>query len=307
MPVIARSTINIPRLRKWRAQLNAPLVIGSLLLTVLVVCALAAPMLAPHDPFAVTVGAPGEPGPPYPPLTPGYLLGSDPAGRDMLSRLIYGGRYTLLFCITAGIMRMVVGLPLGMIAGWYERAEAAIGVVVNAWSAVPSLLTAAIIITVLGRRVGTEPLTIPFLIALSVTGWTEIASRCQVAVQELRVVSFIDAAYTIGGRRWSILWRHVLPNIRSVLTVEFAAAVAGALQLIAELGFLSLFVGGGQEDIFGSIYPDPIIAEWGSMFAKGLRQRSMGAWIVLEPLLALVLAILACNLLAEGLRRRFPR
>jgi peptide/nickel transport system permease protein len=303
MPVIAHSTIDIRR--RWqRIQLNAPLVIGSLLLTALVVCALAAPLLAPHNPFAVTVGAPGQQGPPYPPLTPGYPLGSDPAGRDMLSRLLYGGRYTLLFCVTAGILRVVVGALLGMIAGWYDRAGAVIGVVVNAWSAVPSLLMAAIIIAVLGRGAGREPLTIPFLVALSVTGWTEVATRCQMAVQELRVVSFIDAAYAIGARRWSILWRHALPNIRGVLTVEFAAAVAGALQLIAELGFLSFFVGGGQEDIFGSIYADPIVAEWGSMFAKGLRQRSLGAWIVVEPLLALVLAILAFNLLAEGLRRR---
>jgi ABC-type dipeptide/oligopeptide/nickel transport system permease subunit len=222
----------------------------------------------------------------------------------MLSRLLYGGRYTLLFCITAGMMRVVVGLLLGMIAGWYERAGAVIGVVVSTWSAVPSLLMAAIIIAVLGRGAAGGPLTIPFLVALAVTGWTEVTTRCQMAVQELRVVSFIDAAYAIGGRRWSILWRHVLPNLRSVLTVEFAAAVAGALQLIAELGFLSFFVGGGQEDIFGSKYPDPIVAEWGSMFAKGLRQRSMGAWIIVEPLLALVLAILAFNLIAEGLRRR---
>src|SRR3954451_16041293 len=101
MPVIGRSAIG--RLRWRRARLNGPLVIGSLLLTALVVCALGAPLLASHDPFAVTLGAPGEQGPPYPPLTPGYLLGSDPAGRDMLSRLLYGGRYTLLFCATAGI------------------------------------------------------------------------------------------------------------------------------------------------------------------------------------------------------------
>ncbi len=213
MPITARSTIAIPSLCWRRARLNAPLAIGGLLLIFLVVCALAAPLLAPHSPFAVTVGAPGEKGPPYPPLTPGYLLGSDPAGRDMLSRLLYGGRYTLLFCAIAGIMRVAVELLLGMIAGWYERAGAVIAVVASKWSAVPSLLVAAIIIAMLGRGAGRDPLTIP-PIALAVTGWTEVATRCQIAVQELRAVAFIDAAYAIGGRRWSILWRHVLPNIR---------------------------------------------------------------------------------------------
>ncbi len=151
-----------------------------------------------------------------------------------------------------------------------------------------------------------NPITgaITFTIVLSLTGWAETTSRTRFTVQGLHTAPFVEAAYVIGLRRWAVLWRHILPNLRDVLLIEMVAALSSALLIVAELGFFSLFIGGGTEDFYGSKYPDPIYAEWGSMLAKGLRQRNLGIWLLLEPLLAFTITILAFNLLAEGLRRR---
>jgi peptide/nickel transport system permease protein len=140
---------------------------------------------------------------------------------------------------------------------------------------------------------------------LSLTGWAETAVRCRTAVEGLRSMPFIEAAHVIGLRRAAVLWRHVLPNLRDLLLVEDAYAAASALLLVAELGFLGVYVGDAEREQIGNrLVVDPIYAEWGSMLARGLRDRGYGAWLFMEPLFAFVIAILAFNLLAEGLRRR---
>jgi peptide/nickel transport system permease protein len=254
--------------------------------------------------------------PPFPPGTPGFPIGSDPAGRDMLSRLLFGARYTLLICAAATGARMALGTAIGMLAGWYGRARPILGALINAWSSIPPVFMAFFLIPLLANSLfgisfagprGIAEVTrdaVVFAIVLGLTGWAEAAARCQVAVQGLQGASFVEAAYATGLSRWAVLWRHVRPNLRGLLLSEAANAMSGALLLLAELGFFSYFIGGGQEDVTGSRYLDPIYAEWGSMLAKGLRQRSGAIWLLIEPLLAFTLAILAFNLLAEGLRRR---
>jgi len=306
------------RLRKLFFNVNAPLLIGTLLAVLLIGSAMAAPLLAPRDPLEVLLIDPTNRGlrAPLPPGTRGFPLGSDPAGRDMLSRLLFGARYTLLISGVAMLGRIGIGALVGMLAGWYQRGQFLLNALIGAWSAVPPVFLAFLAIPVLSTSVFGISLAGPrnisevtrdavvFTIVLSLTGWTEAAVRCRTTVQGLQSESFIEAAYTIGLSRWAVLWRHVLPNLRDVLLAEAANALSGALLLVAELGFFSFFIGDGQEDVTGSKYLDPIYAEWGSMLAKGLRQRNSGIWLLIEPLLAFTLAILAFNLLAEGLRRR---
>jgi peptide/nickel transport system permease protein len=293
--------------------LNAPLLIGSVLAAILCLCVVAAPLLTQHDPLSpvTRIGGQLATKAPYPPGTPTLLLGSDALSRDQLSRLLYGGRYTLLMCGLIALTRVLLGTLLGVLAGWYDRPRRVIGAVASAWSAVPSLFFAFIAIPITANAIQGHPQinapitgAIAFTIALSLTGWAEIAARTRIAVQALRAVPFVESAYAIGLSRWAVLWRHILPNLRDLLLVEAAAALSSALLIVAELGFLSIFIGGGTEDFYGSKYPDPIYAEWGSMLAKGLRQRSLGIWLFLEPLLAFTITILAFNLMAEGLRRR---
>lgn len=305
------SANTLPATRGRRAVeigLNAPLIIGGLLVLALLGCALAAPLLAPYDPLRVVTRFNGSdlvPAP-YPPGTQGMPLGSDIVRRDMLSRLIYGGRYTLLFCGIAALVRVGIGGLLGMLAGWYPRASRVVDVLVGVWSSVPSLVFAMIPIALVNRSGSLTAGTITFVVVLSLTGWAETAVRARVAVQSLRGAPFVESAYVIGLRRKAVLWRHVLPNMRDLLLVEFSYAIAAVLLLIAELSFLNLVLGGSEVEIVGTtvVSTEPIHAEWGSMLARGLRARSSGAWLFLEPMMAFTLSILAFNLLAEGLRRR---
>lgn len=301
------------RLRALIVGPNAPLLIGGLLAGVLCACVVAAPLIARHDPLTpvTRIGGQLATQAPYPPGTPELLLGSDVLSRDLLSRLLYGGRYTLLMCALIALARVSLGTLLGILAGWYAGSRRVIGAVASAWSAVPSLFFAFIAIPLTANAIQGHPQidnpitgALAFSIALSLTGWAEITARTRVAVQGLRAAPFVESAYAIGLSRWAVLWRHILPNLRDLLLIEAAAALSSALLIVAELGFFSIFIGGGTDDFYGSKYPDPIFAEWGSMLAKGLRQRGLGIWLFLEPLLAFTITILAFNLLAEGLRRR---
>jgi ABC-type dipeptide/oligopeptide/nickel transport system permease subunit len=299
------SPATMRRLRAAALRVNVPLIIGGLLIAVLALCAVAAPLIAPHDPLATVFLFNGKniiPAP-YPPGTPGLPLGSDTLWRDMLSRLIYGCRYTLLFCGVAATLRIAIGAALGMLAGWYPRASRAIDIVVSVWSAVPSLFFAIVPILIVNRSGSLAASTATFVIVLGLTGWAETATRCRVAVRGLSAQPFVESAYAIGLRRGAVLWRHILPNLRDLLVIEAAYAMAAVLLLVGELGFLGVVVGGSLGDKgVGSV--NPIYAEWGSMLAKGLRDRGSGLWLLLEPLIAFTIAILAFNLLAEGLRRR---
>ena len=296
------------RLHATATRLNAPLIIGGLMVLTIVISAVSAPLLAPYDPLDTIIrfDGPRIAVPPYPPGTPGMPLGSDMLGRDMLSRLIYGSRFTLLFCGVAALARVTIGALLGMLAGWDRRASRVVDVLVGAWSAIPSLLFAMIPIALVNRSGNLAASVITFVIMLSLTGWAETAVRCRVAVQSLRAAPFVESAFVIGLGRMAVLWRHVLPNIRDLLLIEASYAMAAVLLLIAELSFLNLPVGGTPLEAIGTriIAQDPIYAEWGGMLARGLRARSSGLWLLLEPVIAFTLSILAFNLLAEGLRRR---
>jgi ABC-type dipeptide/oligopeptide/nickel transport system permease subunit len=291
------------RARRVAGRLNAPLIIGALMVLAIVLCAAAAPLIAPFDPYDAKVffNEGRMVRMPYPPGAFGMLLGSDTTGRDLLSRLLYGSRFTLLFCGVAALLRVLLGGLLGMLAGWYDRAGRAIDVLISAWSAVPSLIFAIVPVMIVNARGELAESIVVFLVTLSLTGWTEAAIRTKVAVHGVRKLPFIEAAYTVGLSRRAVLWRHILPNLRDVLVVEGAFAMAATLLLVAELGFLNVFVGAAERESTG-VYP--IHAEWGGMLARGLRESGQGFWLLLAPMVAFSLTILAFNLLAEGMRRR---
>lgn len=291
-----------------RLRLNAPLLTGGLLVAALFACALFAPLLAPRDPLEPLIIREGASiaRMPYPPGTPGAPLGSDALGRDMLSRLIHGSRFTLLFCgISAGI-RLLIGATLGALAGWYRAARGPVSALVAASSAVPSLVFAImplLIVNILGSPADSVR---AFVIVLGLTGWAETTVRVRAAVEALAAQPFIESAYAIGLRRRQVLLRHVVPNLRDLLLVEAALAMGATLLLLAELAFLGTFVGGVviAPEAGQALGVETIDAEWGAMLAQGLRERAAGAWLFFAPMLAFVAAIAAFNLLGEGLRRR---
>jgi peptide/nickel transport system permease protein len=297
----------VRRIGRVAARLNGPLVIGALFVLAILVAAVGAPLVAPFDPYdpQVRFDEGRMVAMPYPPGRFGMLLGSDAVGRDIFSRLLYGSRFTLLFCGVAALVRVLIGACLGMIAAWYRRAGRAIDILVTAWSAVPSLIFAIVPVAIVNLRGNPAASTIVFIVVLSLTGWAEAAVRTKLAVAQIRGRLYVEAAYATGLSRAAVLWRHVLPNVRDLLVVEAAYAMGAALLLVAELAFLNVFVGAAEHDDLGtSPTPIPILAEWGGMLARGLRERSLGIWMLLAPLACFTLAILAFNLLAEGMRRR---
>src|SRR4051812_27461602 len=147
------------RLRTLIWGLNAPLLIGGLLAGALCVCVMAAPLIARHDPLTpvTRIGGQLATQAPYPPGTPELPLGSDALSRDQLSRLLYGGRYTLLMCGLIALARVILGTLLGILAGWYDRSRRVIGAVSSAWSAVPSLFFAFIAIPLAANAIHGRP------------------------------------------------------------------------------------------------------------------------------------------------------
>ncbi|MBK9943709.1 MAG: ABC transporter permease [Kouleothrix sp.] len=313
-----RQRLRLRRVRALLFGLNPPLVIGGLLALALIAAVVAAPLITSQDPLSMRVSTPNAvvPGFPAAPGSPGFPLGTDVQGRDMLARLLYGGRFTLLICAITALARLAIGTLVGLMAGWYRRSSRLLNGLISAWSAIPPLFFALFMWQLIALVVFGPPPAAPknistavkdaivFTIVMSLTSWPEIAVRCRTGVEGLRGQPFVEAARVIGLRPSAILWGHILPNLRDIRLSEAANAMAGALLLLAELGFFQVFIGGGTEDVTGSRYLTPLYSEWGSMLALSLRQRSQGYWILIEPLLAFTLAIMAFGLLAEGLRRR---
>lgn len=299
-----------PTARRTRRRLRLPrieLLLGGGVVAAIILCALLAPVIAPFDPNEQQLIFAGGAlvRPPYPPGTQGMILGSDSLGRDLLSRLIYGARYTLAFCGVSALLRVAIAASLGMLAGWYAGAGRAVDVLGGAFSAVPSLFFAIIPLALVSRLGSNQLNALAFVLIFALTGWAEAAVRTRVAVQALRGAPFVESAYAIGLRPREVLWRHVRPNLRDLLLIEAAYAMAAVLLLTAELGFLNIFVGGAEREALGGVVNvDPLFAEWGGLLAKGLRERSRGPWLFLAPTLVFTASILAFNLLAEGLRRR---
>lgn len=295
-------------LRAARWQLNVPLLTGTLMVAALLAAALAAPLLAPRDPYESVTLFNGNQllRAPYQPGTAGMLLGSDRERRDVLSRLLYGTRYTLLFVAVGTGARLLIGTTLGCVAAWYGRMARVVDVLAGAWSAIPSLFLAIIILGVVGRQVTLGQSLLVFVVVLSITGWAEIAVRTRLAVQALQHAPFVEAAYALGRGRLAVLWRHVLPNLRGLMLVEASSTLAAVLLLVAELGFLGFVVGGGQIDrgIGETPFVVSLQAEWGAMLADAVRSRREGPAYFLTMVGAFTFAILSFNLVAEGLRRR---
>ena len=305
---MSAATLRLAARRAARLRLNAPLLIGGAIVALLVAGALAAPLLAPYGPDEAVIIRDGASlaAAPYPPGTPETPLGSDGLRRDMLSRLLYGCQYTLLFTGVSALLRVLLGATLGALAGWYRALRPPVAALVTAFSAVPPLVFALMPLALINARGTPDASVIGFVIVFSLTGWAETAVRARAAVEELAEAQFVEAAYAVGLRRLAVLIRHITPNLRGLLLVELATAMGAALLLAAELAFLGVFVGGAAVDAAGGrvLAADAITAEWGNMLAQGLRERRAGAWLFFEPLLAFVGAILGFNLLAEGLRRR---
>jgi peptide/nickel transport system permease protein len=267
--------------RFWR---HRGFVLGLALLSVIVLTAVLAPLLAPHDPYEQNLLKRL--------VTPFWMEGSDPAyplgtdqlGRDLLSRLLYGARVSLSIGFAAMLMSAVIGVTLGVLAGYFGgRVDATISFLITARLALPVILVALAVVALAGASLFIVILVLGSLI------WDRFALVTRANVQQLRSAEFVTAARLQGLSPLQVVLREILPNIVNNLIVIATLEVAGAIIFEAALSFLGLGV------------PAPL-PSWGRMVAEGKSEILFEPWLITVPGTMLFVLVLAINLVGDGLR-----
>jgi peptide/nickel transport system permease protein len=263
----------------WRRFLkNRLAVVGLVIVCGLVLAALLAPVLAPHDPSQQDLPAKRTP--------PGarFWLGADEFGRDILSRIIYGTRVALLVGTVAVGIALALGLALGILSGYLGgAADTAISRGLEVLQAFPYLLLAIAVVSALG------PGVLNTTLAVGIWAMPAFTRIVRASVMSLKGLDYIQAARAMGAPTWVILLRHILPNFMPTLIVYSTLYMASAILVEAALSFLGLGV-------------QPPTASWGLMVATGRDFMLSAPHITTIPGLAIMLAVLGFNLLGDGLR-----
>jgi peptide/nickel transport system permease protein len=252
---------------------------GAVMILVFVGCAIFAPWIAPQDPAYIDLPS-RLMGP-----SASHWFGTDELGRDILSRIIYGARISMLVgsCVVA--VSLTLGLIFGSIAGYYGGfLDRFLNVVVmNAFMSFPGILLAIAFVAFLG------PGLFNLVLALSIGGWVGYARLVRAQVLAVREREFVEAARALGASDTRIIVRHILPNIIQPVIVQAAIGMAGAILAEATMSFLGLGV-------------PPPTASWGSMLNDGRSHLFDAPHLVLFPAAAVMLAVLSFNFIGDGLR-----
>lgn len=250
-----------------------------LLLAGFTLAALLAPWIAPYDPAALHLDqrllSPGH----------GFLFGTDELGRDILSRILFGARLSLLVAVTVVGGSLLLGLLVGSVAGYYGGwRDAVLNVyVMNAFMAMPGILLAIAFVAFLGA--GTRNV----ILALTISGWVNYARLVRAQVLAARDREYVEAARSLGASDLRLLLRHILPNIVQPVIVQAALGMAGAVLAEATLSFLGLGV-------------PPPAASWGSMLNDARAHLFDAPHTVVAPAAAVMLCVLAFSFLGDALR-----
>ena len=264
---------------------NKSAMIGLILIVILVIVAIFAPFIAPNDPYQRSLPFRLKPGIWSEGLSTRYPLGTDYMGRGILSRLIYGARDSLTVGFIAVGIAASLGIFLGLLAGYYGgMIDHVIMRFVDIMFAFPSILLAISIMAVLGP--GLEKA----MIAIGLVYTPQMARVVRGSVLTVRGAVYIEAEKAIGSSDFRIIVSHILPNVMAPIIVYSTLSIASAILAAAALGFLGL----------GAQPPRP---EWGAMLADSRQYLMSGAWwAVTFPGLAIMITVLALNLLGDGLR-----
>ena len=257
---------------------------GAVVLVLLMVSALFAPQIAPYDPAKQNLRQRLTPPIGHPEGGIDHLLGSDQLGRDILSRLIYGARVSLLVGVTVVVLAATLGTFLGLVAGYFGGfIDTIIMRTVDVFLAFPFLLMAVVFMATLG------PSLRNIVLVLAITGWVHYARIVRSQVLSLRELEFVRAAVALGGRDLRVLGKHVLPNVFASVIVIASLQVGTVIIAEASLTFLGLGI-------------PPSIPTWGTMLATGREYLTRAWWLSTFPGLAIVLTVLAVNFLGDWLR-----
>jgi peptide/nickel transport system permease protein len=271
--------------RVWaRYRANRSALVASGLLLAILGSALFATQLAPHDPFGQDLSNRFRPPFWLEGGSPRYPLGTDGFGRDVLSRLLYGGRVSLLIGFVCSTISATLGITLGLLAGYLGgKPELVIMRLADVQLGFPFLVLAIAVIAVLGSA-------LPVLVGLlSIAGWVYYARITRGQTLRLRHVEFVEAARAVGAGSGRIILRHVLPNVLSPNLVIWTFAIATLILIESSLSFLGLGV-------------QPPTPSWGNMLSDGRTYVDDAWWLAIFPGLAITITVLAVNTLGDALR-----
>ncbi|MCG8454409.1 MAG: ABC transporter permease [Spirochaetales bacterium] len=258
---------------------NRAAMVGLVIIALFAILAIFAPLLAPADPVVQSISERMTP-----PLSPGYLLGTDDLGRDMLSRIIYGGRISLVIgVVSVGISLVlggILGLAAGYFGGWTDRI---IMRIIDIMLAFPYILLTIVIVAMLG------PSLFNAMVAIGISQMPRYARVIRASVISEREQDYVLAERSLGTSDLELMFRTILPNALAPTIVQATLGVGEAILSSAGLSFLGL----------GAQPPTP---EWGLMIASSKQFITTAWWIVTLPGIAILLTVLGFNLLGDGLR-----
>lgn len=268
-----------PAQRAWRRLLRRRgAMVGLMIVLLFIAMALGAAWIAPHDPIATSWKAVRK--------APSalYLFGTDELGRDVLSRVVWGARASLLAGLVSVSISMALGVPIGLLAGYVGGwTDAMISRLTDAMLAVPFLILAIALAAFLGPSLSNA------MVAIGVSATPVFIRLTRAQVLAVKVEDYVEAARAVGNPHWRIALRHVLPNILPPLIVQATLAIAAAIIAEASLSFLGL----GQQ---------PPAPSWGSMLNTAKNYVDNAPWMAIWPGLSIFLLVLSFNLLGDGLR-----
>ncbi len=278
-PVVARvepPSETLRLLRRLRRSRN--IMIGGAVLLVVIIMTTLAPVLSHYDPLEVTASIRLKP------PSAEYLFGTDDFGRDVFTRVLYGGRLSLVVGLASVALASVVGTLLGVVAGYYGGlVDTLIMRFMDVMLAFPGILLALAIVAVLGRSLPNVMIAVGIS---SIPFYTRVVRGSTLSVKQ---IDYMLAARAIGCPTWALMFRHIVPNILSSVIIITTNGVAAAIISGAALSFLGL----------GAQPPTP---EWGIMLSTGRAFLRQASWVTTFPGLAIMITVVAINLLGDGLR-----
>ncbi len=257
---------------------NRAFAAASAFVLLLILLALAAPIIAPYDPLAAEMKNA------YLPPSPEHLFGTDKLGRDCFSRILYGASYSLSSVLLLVAAIFAAGTSLGVAAGYFGgKTDAVIMRISDMMISFPGMILAIAIAGILGGSL------VNAIIALTIVSWTKYARLARSMVLKIKERDFVEAAVVNGGKPMHILWRHIVPNILPLMVITAASDIGAMMMELAGLSFLG----------FGSQPPAP---EWGLMLNEGRQQLQTAPWLMVFPGLAIFITVVAFNLWGDALR-----
>lgn len=268
--------------RLWH---NQALLIGGLILALIVLAALFAPWLAPHDPYYQDLAHRTVPPVWYDKGSWLHPLGTDQLGRDYLSRLLYGARISLLIGASVALISGLIGTALGMAAGYFGgRIDMVVSFLITTRLSMPVILVALATVAIVGGSLWVV------ILVLGLLKWDRYAVVMRSATQQVRSLEYVSAAQAAGASTWRIVRGEVLPNVVPHLIVIATLEAASAILLEAALSFLGLGV-------------QPPLPSWGLMISEAKAYMFFSFWLIAIPGSALALLIFAINLAGDGLHQ----